>query len=80
MTLKGETFSFGAFRTPMHKSDTDPQDDPALEAEAAFYAKMAVIDEGEQLFNSLLKEFLALRLDPSWAQLQGQMAMFFRTV
>ena len=80
LTLKGEAFSFGAFRTPMHKSDTDPQDDPALEAEAAFYAKMAVIDEGEQLFNSLLKDFLTLRLDPSWAQLQGQMEMFFRTV
>lgn len=80
LTLKGEAFSFGAFRTPMHKSDADPQDDPNLEAEAAFYAKMGVIAEGEQLFNSLFKDFLALRLDASWSQLQGQMEMFFRTV
>lgn len=78
LTLKGDVFSFGAFRTPMHKSDTDPQDDPALEAEAAFYAKMGVIDEGEQLFNSLLKTFLALRLSDGWARLKGEMESSFR--
>ncbi len=80
LTLKGEAFSFGAFRTPMHKNDADPQDDPALEAEAAFYAKMGVIDEGDHEFNSLLKTFLALRLSDGWAQLKEQMEASFKTV
>ena len=66
LTLKGERFSFAGFRTPMVKPDAEPGDDPALEAEAAFYTKLGAIEEGEQLFTSLLKSFLAKRLDSDW--------------
>lgn len=67
LTLKGERFSFGSFRTPMNKPEADPSDDPALEAEAAFYTKVATIEEGEQLFSSLLKAFLQKRLGQEWS-------------
>jgi len=67
MTLKGERFYFGSFRTPMIKPDSDPNDDPAAEAEAAFLTKVGAIEEGEQMFDSLLLEFLNRRLAVDWA-------------
>lgn len=66
LTLKGERFSFGNFLTPMLRPEKDPDSDPAAEAEAAFLTKMAVILEGEQMFDSLLKSFLSNRLSPDW--------------
>ncbi|SHI82266.1 Putative exonuclease, RdgC [Malonomonas rubra DSM 5091] len=67
LTLKGERFQFGGFRTPMVKPESDPSDDPAAEAEAAFLTKLGAMEEGEQMFGSLLKSFLQLRLGESWA-------------
>lgn len=66
LTLKGERFSFAGFRTPMNKPESDPADDPAAEAEAAFYTKLGAIEEGEQLFASLFKAFLDQRLSEGW--------------
>jgi hypothetical protein len=66
LTLKGERFQFGSYRTPMIRPEKDPNDDPQAEAEAAFFTKLAAIEEGEQMFNSLLKRFLELRLGPDW--------------
>lgn len=66
LTLKGERFQFGSYRTPMVKPDSDPNDDPLAEAEAAFYTKLAATEEGEQMFNSLLKQFMELRLSEQW--------------
>ena len=66
LTLKGENFQFGGFRTPMIKTDKDPNDDPQAEAEAAFLTKLGTMEEGEQMFDSLLKYFLDLRLGESW--------------
>jgi len=63
LTLKGERFQFGSFNTPMIKVDQDPADDPAAEAEAAFFAKLGAVETGEQLFDSLLRSFLDVRLD-----------------
>ncbi len=77
LTLKGERFSFAGFRTPMNKPDGDPEDDPALEAEAAFYTKLGTIEEGEQLFASLLKAFLECRLNDSWAAEATAMTTWF---
>ncbi len=66
LTLKGERFQFGGFRTPMVKPEKDPNDDPHAEAEAAFFSKLGAIEEGEQMFSSLLKQFLEIRLSGSW--------------
>jgi hypothetical protein len=66
LTLKGERFQFGSYRTPMIKADQDPADDPEAEAEAAFFTKLGAVETGEQLFDSLLKTFLELRLGPDW--------------
>jgi hypothetical protein len=67
LTLKGERFQFGSYRTPMIRPDKDPLDDPLAEAEAAFFTKLVAVEEGEQMFNSLLKTFLELRLDEQWS-------------
>jgi hypothetical protein len=78
LTLKGERFSFGGFRTPMVKPESDPESDPALEAEAVFYAKIAVIEEGEQLFSSLLQVFLEHRLKDSWSAEAAKIEGWFK--
>lgn len=66
LTLKGERFQFASYRTPMVKPDSDPSDDPQAEAQAAFYTKLVAAEEGEQMFNSLFKNFLELRLSDHW--------------
>jgi hypothetical protein len=66
LTLKGERFQFGSYRTPMVKPDGDPNDDPQAEAAAAFYTKVGAVEEGEQMFDSLLKAYLELRLGGGW--------------
>ncbi len=73
LTLKGERFQFGSYRTPMVKPDGDPNDDPQAEAAAAFYTKVGAVEEGEQMFESLLQTFLKLRLTESWTQTQKEM-------
>jgi len=70
LTLKGERFQFGSYRTPMIRPEKDPSDDPQAEAEAAFFTKLATIAEGEQMFDSLLKAFLVLRLSDQWSKEQ----------
>ncbi len=66
LTLKGDRFQFGSYRTPMIRPESGPNDDPRAEAEAAFYTKLAAVEEGEQMFNSLLRTFLELRLGENW--------------
>ncbi len=66
LTLKGERFQFANYRTPMIRPEKDPNDDPQAEAEAAFHTKLAAVEEGEQMFDSLLKTFLELRLSEQW--------------
>lgn len=68
LTLKGDRFQFGSYRTPMIRPESDPNDDPQAEAEAAFYTKLASIEEGEQMFDSLLQTFLELRLSENWKE------------
>ena len=71
LTLKGERFQFGSYRTPMIRPEKDPSDDPQAEAEAAFFTKLATVEEGEQMFDSLLKSFLLLRLSEQWPKEQA---------
>lgn len=66
LTLKGDRFQFGSYRTPMIRPESDPNDDPQAELEAAFHTKLAAIEEGEQMFDSLLKTFLEHRLNEQW--------------
>lgn len=68
LTLKGDRFQFGSYRTPMIRPESDPDDDPQAEAAAAFYTKLAAVEEGEQMFDSLLKSFLELRLGDTWTE------------
>jgi recombination associated protein RdgC len=68
LNLKGDRFQFGSYRTPMIRPESDPNDDPLAEAEAAFYTKLAAVEEGEQMFNSLLQTFLELRLSENWKE------------
>ena len=72
LTLKGDRFQFGSYRTPMVKPEDDPSDDPEVEAMAAFYTKVGTVEEGEQMFDSLLKTFLELRLTDAWTTTRRQ--------
>lgn len=76
LTLKGDRFQFGSYRTPMIKPESDPNDDPQAEAEAAFYTKLAALEEGEQMFNSVLKNFLELRLGDKWTETKTAIAQW----
>ncbi len=66
MTLKGEMFHFASFRCPKVKEEKDNTVDAAVEREALFFERMAVLEAGQQLFDSLFAIFLALRLGPAW--------------
>jgi hypothetical protein len=68
MTLKGGTFHFASFKAPPVTLEKDDITDPAMEREAVFFERMYLLEEGLQLFDSLLAEFLKQRLDESWGQ------------
>ncbi len=70
MTLKGEMFHFASFKAPKVKEEKDDTVDAAGEREALFFERMAVLESGLQLFDSLFAIFLALRLGPEW---EGEM-------
>ena len=78
LTLKGEKFQFGSYRTPMIRPEKDPNDDPQAEAEAAFYTKIASTEEGEQIFDSLLKTFLEFRLGEQWTKEQAAILLWLK--
>lgn len=64
LTLKGELFQLGSFKCPAVKIDKSA----ALEDEnqAVFFERMHVLEEGMQLFDTLLHTFLRQRLGSSW--------------
>jgi len=67
LTLKGDTFHFASFKAPSVTLEKDATTDPALEREAVFYERMGLLEEGLQLFNSLLATFLKQRLAANWS-------------
>jgi hypothetical protein len=66
MTLKGSTFHFASFKSPSVKLEKDDITDPAMERVAVFFERMFLLEEGLQLFDSLLATFLKQRLEESW--------------
>jgi hypothetical protein len=66
MTLKGEMFHFASFKSPKVREENDNTVDAASEREALFYERMALIEAGLQLFDTLLANFLTARLGPGW--------------
>jgi hypothetical protein len=66
MTLKGELFHFASFKSPSVKVEKDSNTDEGLEREAVFFERMALLEKGTQLFDSLFATFLGLRLGQGW--------------
>jgi hypothetical protein len=66
LTLKGELFQFGSLRCPAVKLEKDALTDPDSERLAVFFERMYLLEEGLQLFDSLLAAFLEQRLSDGW--------------
>ena len=66
LTLKGEMFHFASFSSPAVKLEKDDTTDPELEREAVFFERMALLEKGLQLFDSLFATFLQARLSDTW--------------
>ena len=60
LTLKGELFQFSSFKCPTVRIEKGAELDD--ERQSIFYERMHVMSEGLQLFDSLLLEFLKVRL------------------
>ena len=72
MTLKGRMFHFASFKFPSIQLERDNLTDETDEREAAFYEKMYVLEQGLQLFDSLLAGFLEIRLGRLWTEEEKQ--------
>jgi len=71
LNLKVPNFHFASFRCPGVKLEKDDLTDPETEKIAVFFERMALLEEGQQLFDSLLETFLELRLGSTWAAEEG---------
>ncbi|MBW2185198.1 MAG: recombination-associated protein RdgC [Deltaproteobacteria bacterium] len=65
LTLKGEMFQFGSFKCPTVRIEKGAEVEN--EQQSIFYERMHVMDEGLQLFDSLLVAFLTVRLGGNWS-------------
>jgi recombination associated protein RdgC len=72
LTLKGDTFHLASFKAPTVKIEKDNRTEDKSEKEAVFYERMYVLEAGLQLFDSLFRSFLELRLAPDWSQTQAR--------
>lgn len=71
-SLKGDRFHLGSLRCPVVKPEYDPAEHESLAEVAEFFARVGAVEEGMQLFESLLQAFLRERLAPAWeAQAQS---------
>ncbi|PLX92104.1 MAG: exonuclease [Desulfuromonas sp.] len=70
LNLKGELFQFASYRAPAVHLEKDALTDAASEREAVFFERMAVVEEGLQLFDSLFAAFLEQRLGAGWPATQ----------
>jgi hypothetical protein len=71
MALRGEMFHFAGFKTPGVKVERVAPDNESDERIGAFLEKMALLEKGFQLFDSLFSRFLHDRLGPDWSTLEG---------
>lgn len=79
MNLKGTSFHFASFKAPPVTLEKDDIIDAAMEREAIFFERMYVVEQGLQLFDSLLAAFLMQRLAPGWSA-QAQALRNYLTV
>ena len=66
LTLKGDLFHFASLKSPAVTLEKDDLTDPQRERQAIFYERMALLEQGLQLFDSLFARFLQERLAPTW--------------
>ncbi|QOX80794.1 recombination-associated protein RdgC (plasmid) [Trichlorobacter lovleyi] len=66
--LDAERFIFKSFKCPSVQVEKESVD-AFSEQESVFYERMYLLGQGLQMFNSLLLQFLACRLDASWASI-----------
>lgn len=64
MMLKGTWFSFGSFRTPAILPSSETAEDEGVEG--TFLEKIALIEEGMDVIDSLFAFFLKLRTSDEW--------------
>jgi len=72
LNLKAENFHFGSLKSPGVTLEKEAIIDVALEKEAVFYERQALLEEAQQLFNSLLAAFLKERLADDWGRMEQQ--------
>ncbi|PLX78049.1 MAG: exonuclease [Desulfuromonas sp.] len=70
--LKGDLFHFSSFKAPPVTLEKDELTDPAMERQAVFFERMGLLEEGLQLFDSLLESFLKIRLAGDWPAREQQ--------
>jgi len=76
LNLKAENFHFASLKSPGVTLEKEAIIDPSLEKEAVFYERQALLEEAQQLFNSLLSAFLLERLEPDWGQKEQAIRTF----
>ena len=79
LTLKSDLFTFGSFRTPKVKLEKDDITDQAIEREAVFFERMALLEKGFQMFDSLYARFLTQRLGKGWGKKSAQIRDWLTT-
>ena len=67
MNFKGNLFHFASYKAPSVTLEKDDITDAAMEQEAVFFERMYLMEQGLQLFDSLLEAFLKQRLDAGWS-------------
>lgn len=66
MNFKGNFFHFASYKAPTVTLEKDDIVDVAMERKALFFERMYLVEQGLQLFDSLLEAFLKQRLDVGW--------------
>jgi hypothetical protein len=69
LSLKGDIFAFASFSCPPVKIEKDSTVDAAMERDAVFFERMALLETGVQLFESLFSSFLSDRLFGPWPKI-----------
>ena len=60
-------FHFASYKAPTVTLEKDDIVDAAMERDALFFERMYLVEQGFQLFDSLLEAFLKQRLDVGWS-------------
>ena len=67
LTLKSDLFQFRSLKAPAVKLEKDELTEEGQERIAVFFERMYLLEQGLQLFDSLLSTFLSERLSPQWS-------------